>query len=50
MGPSKFVPKDKGKVVPVHTIKACAGVLVSLHSFLTSKLNGAELSASRHSF
>jgi len=47
MGPSKFVPKDKDKIVPVQKIKAYAGVLVSPHSFLTSTLNGAECSASR---
>jgi hypothetical protein len=26
MGPSKFVPKDKGKVVPVQNIKAYVGL------------------------
>jgi hypothetical protein len=47
MGPSKFVPKDKGNIVPVQTIKAYALVLVSLHSFLTLTLNGAAYLASR---
>jgi hypothetical protein len=47
MGPSKFVPKDKGKIFPVLKIKSFVVVLVSPHSFLTSTLNGAECSASR---
>jgi hypothetical protein len=45
MEPSKFVPKDRGKVASVQTIKAYAGVLVSLRPFLTPTINAAEWSA-----
>lgn len=38
--------KVKGKVVPVHSVKAYGGVEVSLHSFSTVALDGCELSAS----
>ena len=47
MGQENLYQRIKGKIVPVQKIKAYGGGLVSLHSFLTSTLNGAECSASR---
>jgi len=42
----KYVPKDtaykKGKFVPVHAMKICRGVEISLQSFFMSVLDGGE--------
>jgi hypothetical protein len=34
--------KDKVKLVPEHAMKACVGVVIYLHIFLTSALDGVE--------
>jgi hypothetical protein len=40
-------PQDEGKFPPVHPMIAYAGMEVHLNSFMTSEINGIELSASR---
>jgi hypothetical protein len=41
----KFEGKNKGKVIPVQSMQACAGVEAWFQSFLISGLVGGELSA-----
>jgi hypothetical protein len=43
---TKIFLQDTSKVTTVHSMKAYGAVVVSIHSFLTSALQGGEQSAS----
>ena len=43
----QFLKGEKGKLVPVHTVKTYRGSTVYLHSFLTPAIDGRECSISR---